>query len=478
MSVTAGVQISWTAVADAEYYTVYKDPSDGSELYGYIGETNTLLFVDYNIAPYSSLAPPNESTPISTAGDYVGCVGYYQQRKLFANTDNLPQTFWTSQTGIFNSLRSSRPVRDDDGIVFSINSRQVNEIRHIVSMEDLILLTSGAEYRVTEGQDFVLTPSTVGARPQSYTGSSKVRPAVINESVVFVQDKSNKVRDLNYSIDSARYTGNDLSIMAEHLFLNRTIVDMDYAKDPYGILWCVMSDGALLGLTYQREHEVWAWHKHETEGFFESVAVIAEGDRDATYFVVRRNINGNDVRYVERLEPRYLDSAESPFFVDSGLTYEGAATDTISGLDHLEGEELAVLADGNVVKGLTVSGGSITLPRAASVVHAGLGYTCDIYTLPLDSNEQPTQMRKRNVAEVAINVQESRGGFVGPDFDNLIEIKPRFDSDGYDPIALKTFEERVNIQPDWNDNGQIAIRQSDPLPLSILTVTPEFDVGG
>jgi hypothetical protein len=478
LDVTAGVKITWTAVAGAAFYTIYKDPSNGTGIYGFIGESVNELFEDYNIAPDTARTPPEENTPISTAGNYPGVVGYYQQRKLFANTDNLPQTFFTSQTGIFNSLRSSTPVRDDDAITFTISSRQVNEIRHIVAVEDLVLLTSGAPYRISEGQDFVLTPSTIGARPQGETGASRIRPAIVNDSVIFVQGKSNKLRDLNFGIESGRYAGNDLSIMANHLFEDRTVVDMAYADEPYGVIWCVMSDGALLGLTYQKEHQVWAWHRHDTKGFYESVAVVAEGDRDAAYFVVKRTIDGSDVRYVERLEPRFISSPEVPFFVDSGLSYDGVATTAISGLDHLEGETVAVLSDGNVVNDLVVSGGAITLPRAASIVHVGLGYDCDIFTLAIDTAQISTQMRKLNVSEVAINVQNSRGGFVGPDFDNLIEIKPRFDSDGYDPITLKTFEERVNIQPDWNDNGQVAIRQIDPLPLSILTITPEFNTGG
>lgn len=478
LSVTAGVRLVWGAVAGAEYYTIYKDASNGSGLYGFIGESKEPLFEDYNIGPDTTFTPPEESNPISTAGNYPGTVAFYQQRKLFANTDNQPQTMFATQIGVFNSLRFSRPARDDDAITFTVAARQVNEIRHIIAVEDLMLLTSGAIHKVTEGRDFVLTPSTIGAKPQSYIGASDVRPAVVSDSILFVQDKGSRIRDLNYGIDEAKYTGNDLSIMAEHLFTNRTVVDMAYAVEPCGILWCVMSDGKLIALTYQKEHKVWAWHRHETDGFFESVCVISEDERDDTYFVVRRLIDGVWKRYVEKLADRVVTDAKQSIFLDSCVTYNGAATTTIPGLNHLEGREVTVLSDGNVVRGLTVTSGTITLPRAASIVHIGIPYTCEIETLGIDSNDQPTLGRKKNVAEVAIQVLQSRGGWVGPNLDNMIEIKPRFDSDGYNTIALKTFEQRVNITPDWNDDGSVIVQQRDPLPMTILAVTPEFDIGG
>jgi hypothetical protein len=479
LSVTAGVRLEWNEVADADYYTIYKDPSNGSGVYGFIGEANTNVYVDYNIAPDTSVTPPEENNPfLSTEDGYPGTVAYYQQRKLFGNTDSNPQTLYCTQTGVYNSMRFSRPARDDDAITFTIAARQINEIRHIIAVDDLMLLTSGAMHKVTEGENYVLTPSTIGAKPQSYIGASDVRPAVVSDSVLFVQEKGNRIRDLSYAIDDARYIGNDLSIMAEHLFEGHEIVDMIYAEEPCGVLWCVRDDGILLGLTYQKEHKVWAWHRHETDGVFESVASIKEGSRDAVYFVVRREINGQQVRYVERLDERENSDAVESFFVDSGLTYRGDPATTISGLDHLEGEDVVVLADGYRVPNITVSGGQIALPRVASVVHVGLEYLSEIETLGIDTNAEATLGRKKNVSEVAIQVLNSRGGWVGPTRDNMVEIKPRFDSDGYDTMSLKTFEQRVTIGADWNDNGRVVIQQRDPLPMTILAITPEFVLGG
>ena len=286
-------------------------------------------------------------------------------------------------------------------------------------------------------------------------------------------------------IRDSKYTGNDLSLMSEHLFDGFEIEEMSYSAEPYSILWCVRSDGVLLGLTYQREHQVWGWHHHTTQGTYESVATISEDGRDATYVIVKRTINGSDVRYVERIEPRYDDSAENAFFVDSGLTYSGAAATVISGLDHLEDEAVDVLAGGNEVKDLTVSSGSITLPRAASTVHVGLSYTPVMELLDIDfsSSSETLKGREVSVSKVILEVEKSRGGFVGPKQDDgstgvMREIKPRFDTDGYDTISLKTFKDEVFIEPQWSKGGGVRIEQRSPLPLSILSVIPDVDVGG
>lgn len=485
LSQTGGVRLAWGAVAGAEYYRVYKDPSVGTSIYGWIGDSNNNSFDDYNIAPITSDAPPEDRQPFTGADNKPSAVTYYQQRQVFANTNNEPQVTYTTQVNDFSSLRTSNPARDDDAVTFTIAANQVNEIRHLVSLDALILLTSGGEWKMTEGQDNVLTPSTIGVRIQSYNGCSIVPPVVINSTVLFLQEKGARLRDLGYEFSSDKYTGNDLSLMAEHLFEDKQITEMAYAAEPYSIVWCVRDDGVMLGLTYQREHQVWGWHQHNTQGAFESVASITEDDRDAVYVIVKRNVNGLDVRYVERLEKRESKIAADCFYVDSGLTYDGAPTTVISGLDHLEGETVTILSDGYTVPDQVVASGQITLERAASKVHVGLSYLPAIETLDIDtpSPGQTVKAQSVSVSKVTIEVEGSRGGFVGPRQDDgsappMSEIKPRFDSDNYDPVALKTYKQEVFIQTQWSKGGGVRIEQRAPLPMAILSVIPQTDVGG
>lgn len=563
LSETAGLRITWGAVSGADYYRIYKDPSDLTNVFGWIGDSKTTTFDDFNLAPITSDSHPVDRQPFSGADDKPATVAYYQQRQVFANTNNEPQAVFTTQTGNYNSLRVSSPVKDDDAVTQTIAASQVNEIRHIVSLDSLLLLTSGGEWKATEGQDRVLTPSTIGFRPQSFNGASWVPPVVVNDTVLYVQEKGSRLRDLGYQFSADKFQGDDLSIMSEHLFEGYQITEMTFSDEPYGIVWCVRDDGTLLGLTYKREHQVWGWHRHDFGGDVESVATISEDNRDALYMIVKRTINGSTVRYIERMEIRDVSSAENAFCVDSGLSYDvpvditgataadpvvitavghgfsdgdevriteikgmtelngnyykiqnktvntfelttdGSTTvdgtgfnayvsggkvrktiSSVSGLDHLEGENVAVLADGNEVTGLSVSSGSITLPRAASIIHAGLAYTPAMETLDIDSpGELTLKSRTVSVSQVVIEVESSRGGFIGPKLDSngagvMREIKPRFDSDGYDPIALRTSKEEINIEPTWSRGGGIRIEQRSPLPLAILSVIPRVDVGG
>lgn len=484
LSTTAGVRLEWQAVTGASYYRIYKDPSNGTGIYGWIGNSETTQFDDYNIAPITSDAPPEDRTPLSGSDNKPSTVNYYQQRQVFANTNNERQTVYTTQVGNFNSFRTSTPTRADDAVTFTISAREVNEIRHIVEIDAMILLTSGGEWRMTEGQDEVLTPSTVGVRKQSNNGASWVPPVIVNDTVIYVQEKGARIRDLNYEFVNDRFRGNDLSIMAEHLFENYEIEEMAYSDEPYGILWAIRNDGTLLGLTYQREHQVWAWHQHSTDGVFESIASINEDGRDAVYVIVKRTIDGVTKRYVERFEKRDVSSSENVFCVDSGLTYDGVAATEISGLDHLEGKDIAVVADGNVVKNLTVESGAVTLPRAAEKVVAGLAYTPVIETLDVDTSSISESLKAKeiSISKVILEVEKSRGGWIGPKNDDgtngeLTEIKPRLDSDEYNSIALKTFKQEQIIDPQWSLGGGVRIEQRDPLPLAILAIVPEVSIG-
>lgn len=485
LTTTYGIRVTWNTVTGADYYRIYKDPSNGTSVYGWIGDSNTLQFDDFNLEPITSDAPPEDRQPFSGADNKPSTVTYHQQRQIFANTTNEPQTIFTTQIGNFQSMRTSNPVRDDDAITVTIAAKQVNEIRHLVSLDQLMALTSGAVWKVTEGQDGVLTPSTIGVRVQSYHGASWVPPITVGSSILYIQEKGSKIRDLGYDFSSDSYTGNDLTVLADHLVEGYEIEEMAFAEEPYGILWCIRDDGALLGLTYLKEQKVWGWHQHDTQGEFESVAVISEDDRDAPYFIVKREIGGATVRYVERMEPRFVDAPENAFCIDSGLSYDGAATTTITGLDHLEGETVEVVADGNYVEDLVVNDGGIVLDVAASVVHVGLGYTPAIQDLDIDvpSPQQTLRGRKKAVSEVMIEVQDSRGGWIGQvndlgeyNEDDMTEIKPRYDSDDYDPIALKSFKQWVKIPNSWRYGGRVRIEQRAPFPLAVLALIKDTEL--
>lgn len=472
------VTIAWSSVAGAARYNIYKNTGG---LYGLIGQTTGLNVVDDNIAADLSKTPPQYETGLFTgAGNYPGSVSYFEQRRVFAGTTNKPQNIWMTKSGTESNMSYSLPIQDDDRISFRVAAREANTVRHIVPMNQLLLLTSSAEWRVTSQNSDAITPTTINVTPQSYIGSSNVQPAIINNTLIYCAARGGHARELAYNWQASGFVTGDLSLRAPHLFDGLDLVDMTYAKSPFPVVWFVSSSGRLLGLTYVPEQQVGAWHQHDTDGVFESCAAVAEGHEDALYVVVKRRINGQDVRLVERFASRQILDQNDAFFVDCGATYDGAPATTVSGLSWLEGETVNILADGAVHPQRVVSGGSITLDQPASKVHVGLPIVSDMQTLPFAAQIDNAfgQGRVKNVNEVILRVFQSSGIFAGPAFDKLVEAKQRTTEPYGSPPGLKSKEIRIAVTPQWTDGGQLCIRQSAPLPLTVVSMTLATEVGG
>ena len=319
--------ILWVGVPNAFRYYIYKKLNG---LYGYIGEVpaDTLQFQDDNIAPDFSITPPTYDTVFGTPDDYPGAVGYFQQRRAFAGTLNKPQNLWMSKTGTESDFSYSLPVQDTDRIAIGIAARQSSTIRHIVPLNQLVLMTNQHEISVSPQNVDTITPSTIAARPQSYIGINMVQPTVVNNSLVFAANRGGHVREMGYRWELGGYLTGDISLRATHLFDNLEIVDQAYMKAPYQIVWFVSSNGNLLGLTYIPEEQIGAWHHHTTDGVFESVACVAEGIEDRLYAIVRRTVSHQTKRFIERMSTRNFDVLEDCFYVDAGGIFDGTNTTT------------------------------------------------------------------------------------------------------------------------------------------------------
>lgn len=496
---------------------------------------------------------------------YPSVVTYYDDRLVFAASRERPQTVWMSKVGNYSDFGQSVPIVDDDGITFTMNARQINDIRDLIPLDNLIAMTSAGAWKITDGQDQVLTPTTVGFKPQSYRGADSLRSRVVGTDALFIQNNGTKLRTLGYNFQADKFTGTNLSILSEHLLKQTaTAVDMDYADEPHTLVYVVRSDGVLLTLTYDIEQEVIGWARHDFEnGLVERVCTIPEDGEDAVYLVINRTIDGDEVRYLERVATRTIVDVADCCFLDSSLVTDGTnagattmtltggstwaveeeltltssavvfavtdvgdeiwltdpaggpdlrcvilaqnsgvsvdvspqadvpvglqgvattawafARDTFSGLDHLEGETVGVLADGNETDQVVVSGGSVTLASPAVKVRIGLPIIADIETLDLTIPGANTiRDSAKRVPQVKLIVQETRAIKAGPDADNLDEF-PMREYEGYDEsIELLSGVAVVNIPCSWDRNGRVLIRQTSPLPITILGMIPEIDVG-
>ncbi|MFZ5692455.1 MAG: hypothetical protein ACOY5F_14495 [Pseudomonadota bacterium] len=484
----AVMTVTWGAVTGAVRYIIYKE-SGG--VFGYIGSTDSTVFGDTNFTADIADTPQTARNPFNGAGNFPRCGTFIEQRLALASTDNDPQAIWMSQSANYENFGFSQPSKANDAVTFRIKSRQVNEIRGLLAVRGMMVLTSGAEWVVSGGsQSDAITPSSIRIDNQGYRGCARVQPLVVGNTVLFAQRSGGVVRDFSYQFSDDAYVGKDLTILARHLFENREVKAWGFAQAPYSIAWVILDDGSLVSLTYLKEHDVWAWTRHESgpdnDAVFEDVAVIEEGNEDVPYFIVKRTINGQSKRYIERLHTRVFATIADAFFVDCGLTYQGAETNKIFGLSHLEGQSVVALADGNVVRNLTVSGGSVTLGNKASTVHVGLPMEASLQTLALDLGAVQglgtVQGRMKSVSEVTLRVENTRGVFLGPkDGDrnsaHLVEYKQRSTEAWNEAIAMYTGDIRMTPPWDWNTTGSMWVKQFDPLPMTILAIMPDVTIG-
>jgi hypothetical protein len=416
------------------------------------------------------------------AGMYPSTVGYFQQRKVYANTPNSPQQFWMSRPGLFKNFDTSMPASEQDAITGVLASLQVNDIRWMVPMTTgLIMLTGGGAWQISGGSSgSPLTPRSITAAPQAYSGiAGNLPPLVVNFDILYVQALGSVVRDLTYNFFANVYTGNDITVMANHLFYNHFLSSWTYAEEPNKLVWVVREDGKLLSMTFLKEQDIYGWCQHSTDyGYFKEVATVVEGNENAVYFVVSRPQPGGGFNnYVERLATRKFTQVQDAWFVDSGVQYKGTPTAGVVNLDHLEGQTVAILADGNVLTRQIVTNGVITFPHPASTVTVGMPYQSLFQTLPLDTGEPTIQGKRKKVSAVTVKVDRSRGLQLGRSLTTLRPIKERTDQPYGTPPPLVSKDERMVLESGWDATGQIHGMQEDPLPTTILAVVPEISVG-
>jgi len=469
--------VEWTAEPGATGYRVYRRAGGLFYLIGVLEGNSSTAIIDDNLPYNGAVTPPQASDPFASA-NYPAAVTYFEQRKFFGGSLAQPQNVWSTRTGSEDNFNYAVPPRDDDSIQFRIAAREFNQIIHIVPVQDLIIMTQAGEWRVYSSGD-ALTPDGYGVKPQSYVGAGHATPITTGSNLIFA-DTAVHAREMAFAESAGGYLTGDLSLRAPHLFDGYELVDTAQSKAPYPILWFASTSGKLLGLTYIPEQQIAGWHQHDTLGSFESVASVREGSETALYAVIQRQINGSAVRYVERMHSRQFSRLADAFFVDAGVYYDGDPISVVTeGLDHLEGETVSILADGAVHPQQVVIDGQITLEEPASTLVIGLPIEADLVPLPFTAEMVAYgHARPKNVNEVWLRVYRSSGFFAGPLGGKLTEFKQRTTEPYGTPPRLVTDEVSIKISPSWSTNGQIMIRQSDPLPLSVLSMVLEFAVAG
>lgn len=390
MPVVIGGAIQWTSVQDGG------EGMSGGEVVNFVDATGA-----------GSGASASLTTGPAT-GTWPSCVAYFQQRRVYANTSNAPDTYFASQPGAFNNFDVSIPTKDSDAITGTPWSQQVNGIQWMLNMPGGLVIFTGLGAWQLSGAgsglsiSAAITPSSQVATPQAYNGiSPRVGPLVINYDILYVQEKGSIVRDLSYNFFVNIYTGTDMTVLSNHLFDGHEIIEWAWAEEPYKLVWAVRDDGALLCLTYLKEQDVYSWTRHDTNGLFQSVCTVSEPPVNAAYFIVKRLIqnNGSPVwaYFQERMDNRIWTGINDVWCVDAGLSYpqnEPNATITVS------------------------SATGVSTLQQPTLIYGGSGYGTGTYAridATTGSGAVPTVVVTGGVV-TAVSVSGTLTGYTGPQF--------------------------------------------------------------
>jgi hypothetical protein len=447
----------------------------------------TLSRTDHNAWTFATPTINENNTPSLVGTDnYPSVVTFFEQRLVFAASNNNPQTLWFSQSADYLNFHTG--TADNNALIYTIASNKVNAIRYLSATRILNIGTSGGEYVLTTTNGGPVTPSQTVIRKYSNYGCIDSEVVQVADVTLFAQRGARKVREFRYigEVDVAGYAAPDITILAEHL-TEGGIQEFAYQQEPESIIWARRADGTLLGLTYRREEEVVAWHKHIIGGSFNGgnavvdsiITLPTDSGEDELYMIVKRTINGVTKRYVEVMKAfDFGGDTTAAFFVDSGLVYAGSATTTLSGLYHLEGETMSVLANGATHADKVVSGGGIGLDFSATSGAVGFGFTSEMQTLRLEggSSDGTSQGKPKRIHDITVRFHETVGAEVGTDSGNADRIFFRDSSMNMDEaVPLFTGDKEIEFAGGFTDGDRIYVRQSQPLPMTVLALYPRMN---
>ena len=408
---------------------------------------------------------------------YPSFVCFFQDRLCFACTTKQPYMLWMSRTGDYGNFgveKADGTVTDDSAVALSFISRKQFNILHIVPTTDLIVLTDGNEWLVSGAS--TVTPTEANPKNQTSRGSTDVEPIAIGSKLVFVQRRGKVVRDMGYSFENDQYDGADLTLLAKHLTQKTTITDDAYKQEPDSLIYFVTADGRILCLTYVKGQNVYAWSTLDTDGEFEAVCNIGGAEEDIVYCIIKREIGGETVRYIESFSP-YPDTdvPNDYIMLDCAKSMTVTARE-VSGFGWLAGKTVTVLADGREHKDIAVDEeGNLELPVPATNIVVGLPYqsVIELPNVTIQAQDGSIQGRKKKVSTVYMQLTNSLGGFLGHTENETDEIK-------YDEFSEYTGVKLFNgikemTMPNtplggFLEDSSVLIATSSPYPFNLALV--------
>ncbi len=453
-----------TAVADSRHATAQVQHDLGS----------TSRTIDWYMSAWSK----TNGYPIATT--------FFQDRLILGGSTVKPSRVWMSKSGDYANFgidKESGTVTDDSAITADLINLKSYQIKHMDAGNDLIILTEGNEWTIS-GSDTV-TPSSITPRNQQNYGSNDTIPIRVGNRIVYVQRRGSIIRDMGYNYDTDSYIGMDLTLLAKHLIRNHEIKYSSFTVEPDSVIYFIRDDGVLICLTYVADQKVYGWWHVATDGEFEAVTSVSSGNNDVIYTIVKREINGKTKHYIERFALENDSSYQQDhIMMDCAKVYsESEKITECSGLDYLEGKEVYAMGDGYLFDKMTVTGGKITLPEAASNIIVGLPYTMIIEQPNFDitlKDSGSVQGRKKLISGVTLYLSKSYGGKIGQTSDNLNDII--YDT-GYMQVTdqdsiLYSGYIKPSMPGGFNDTGRVYIKHDTPYSFRLSAIIRVVTLGG
>lgn len=393
--------------------------------------------------------------PWGTTG-YPSAITFFEQRMILARTKTHPQTIWGSETN--NLLNFVLGVLDSSPFEF-VPSAAAASINQLLATTQVLALTNDKEIVMSGGSGLPLTPSNVQIKAVGRYGSKDgIRPLPIGGEVLFATRGAQRVRAMAYKLIEDSYKFPNIAIMAEHL-LDAGILELWQASEPESAVYVLTTDGKIARIAYDRDQEVVAFSRYETDGLFRGMAVVQEGLTDQIYVTVERTINGTAYLYTELFDP--------DLNTDCAFTgYDAAGKTTWAGLNHLEGKLVDIVADGAALTPRTVTAGQVTLPLAVDSVEIGLHYDSELQDLRPEVPSQDGTAQGRtsvSVNEITVRLENSRGCVINGE--SVPDTGTPFRGD-----------KKVSNLGWGGESGRVQVKQTKPLPFTVLAIIKRVTV--
>lgn len=420
---------------------------------------------------------------------YPSSVTFFDDRLWFSGVAGLSGEVWSSRIGSYEDF--SRLTTDVGGLHFDLQGGQSNNVQWMEGLDEtLIMGTSREEHTVTSlDPGAAVSAGNIRARRRSRHGSRKgVRPEVIDDRVVFAHRAGRKLRDFRYKVELNELDAIDLTRLSREITIGK-IKRLSYQQEPNRLVWSQMEDGSLAVLTHEYNELVMAWSDIDiggTASVSSSAALPSETETTDEFLIVTsRTIDGNTVLYIEQLEPFWEEGTdiEDAFCLDCAIRYDVTETKNFTGAHHLEGETVAVFADGFRVEDVTIVDGSFTLTTAASEVLVGYEYVCQYLSMPLEggSADGTSQGKPGSVARLMLRLdQAGEGLYYGTtlDPDDLRPIAFREVGDPMD-VPVPLFDgDKPNLPMPMNQTTRmtISLEHRGVLPCTVVGAFPRLEV--